>query len=66
MSSRQAKVRLSKSVDIKAFPVLMEKHEITIIEKIKETHGVVFKLKAGEAKVEDIMIYTHMEWEFAA
>lgn len=64
--SNLAKVRLFKLEDIKVFPSLMEKNKVNIIDEVSNKHNVVFELIGSEEEVEEIMIYTNMEWEFAA
>lgn len=64
--SKLAKVRLFKLEDIKVFPSLMENNKVTILDEVSNKHNVVFELIGSEEEVEEIMIYTNMEWEFAA
>ena len=55
---------LVSNIDIKDFRALMEKHFIKILEEKQTKHGPRFTVESDEEAIEEILIETHMEWDF--
>jgi hypothetical protein len=58
------KVMLTDSVGVKEFRALMAKHKIKINDESTVEGNCVFTLDENEDRLEDILVATHLSWDF--
>ena len=58
------KVAITDSLDIKEMRSLMKKHQIEILDESTSEGKFVFTLKETEDELEDILVATHLSWDF--
>ena len=58
------KVAITDAVDIKEMRSLMKKHQIEILDESTSEGKFIFTLKETEDQLEDILVATHLSWDF--
>jgi len=58
------KVAITDSLDIKEMRSLMKKHQIEILDESTSEGKFIFTLQETEDQLEDILVATHLSWDF--
>jgi hypothetical protein len=65
MKKPTCKIKITDAMDAKAFPQLMNKHNLTIVKQEDKRNQRIFTVQGSSEDIEEIMVYSSLHWSFA-